>query len=96
MIAISTCPGISSHVGSSRGKQDGTGAVLAHIKDLSVSHASEKGKLNNAAYTTDAQVFHTDIGDLIALLALESAAEGGVSRFGYFLPPAVSMTDILV
>ncbi|TFK72234.1 Clavaminate synthase-like protein [Pluteus cervinus] len=72
--------GISSHVGSARGKQDGTGAVLAHIKDLTVSHAHEKGGIGNAAYTTDRQVFHTDVGDLIALIALETAAEGGVSR----------------
>lgn len=72
--------GISSHVGSARGKQDGTGAVLAHIKDLRVSHAHEKGGIGNAAYTTDKQVFHTDVGDLIALLAIQSAAQGGVSR----------------
>ncbi|KAG5642401.1 hypothetical protein DXG03_002833 [Asterophora parasitica] len=72
--------GISSHVGSARGKQDGTGAVLSHIKDLSVSHAHEKGGIGNSAYTTDKQVFHTDVGDLIALMALQSAAEGGTSR----------------
>ncbi|KAJ3797746.1 hypothetical protein GGU11DRAFT_756479 [Lentinula aff. detonsa] len=72
--------GISSHVGSARGKQDGTGAVLAHIKDLTLSHAHEKGGIGNAAYTTDKQVFHTDVGDLIALIALATAAEGGVSR----------------
>lgn len=72
--------GISTHVGSARGKQDGTGAVLAHIKDLSVSHASEKGGIGNSAYTTDKQVFHTDVGDLIALMALEIAQEGGTSR----------------
>jgi hypothetical protein len=72
--------GISSHVGSARGKQDGTGAVLAHIKDLTISHASEKGGIGNSAYTTDKQVFHTDVGDLIALMALEVAEEGGTSR----------------
>lgn len=72
--------GVSSHVGSARGKQDGTGAVLSHIKDLRVSHAHEKGGIGNAAYTTDKQVFHTDVGDLIALMALQSAAEGGTSR----------------
>ncbi|KAF9466244.1 hypothetical protein BDZ94DRAFT_1280914 [Collybia nuda] len=71
--------GVSSHVGSARGRQDGSGAVLAHIKDLRASHAHE-GKMGNSAYTTDKQVFHTDVGDLIALLALQSAAEGGVSR----------------
>ncbi|KAK0434047.1 uncharacterized protein EV420DRAFT_1282790 [Desarmillaria tabescens] len=72
--------GISSHVGSARGKQDSTGSVLAHIKDLTVSHAHEQGGIGNSAYTTDKQVFHTDVGDLIALLAIQSAAEGGVSR----------------
>ncbi|KAJ7460899.1 hypothetical protein B0H11DRAFT_1736327 [Mycena galericulata] len=72
--------GISSHVGSGRGRQDGTNAVLAHIKDLRVSHAHEKGADGNAAYTTDKQVFHTDIGDLIALLGIQTSAQGGVSR----------------
>lgn len=72
--------GVSSHVGSARGKQDATGAVLAHIKDLTVSHACEQGGIGNSAYTTDKQVFHTDVGDLIALFALDNAEEGGVSR----------------
>ncbi|KAI0308629.1 hypothetical protein OF83DRAFT_1180571 [Amylostereum chailletii] len=74
--------GIASHVGSARGKQDGQGSVLAHIKDLTLSHGGGKdGKpFGNAAYTTDAQVFHTDVGDLIALFALATAAEGGTSR----------------
>lgn len=76
----SLLPGISSHVGSARGKQDGTGAVLAHIKDLTVSHAHERGGIGNATYTTDKQVFHTDVGDLIALMSLEIAEEGGTSR----------------
>ena len=54
--------------------------MLAHIKDLTVSHAHEKGGIGNSAYTTDKQVFHTDVGDLIALMALEVAEEGGTSR----------------
>ena len=72
--------GVSSYVGSARGGQDATGAVLAHIKDLTVSHAHEKGGIGNSAYTTDKQVFHTDVGDLIALFALDNGAEGGTSR----------------
>ena len=63
-----------------RGKQDGTGAVLAHIEDLTISHAHEKGGIGNSAYTTDKQVFHTDVGNLIALMALEIAQDGGTSR----------------
>ncbi|KAK7035824.1 Clavaminate synthase-like protein [Favolaschia claudopus] len=72
--------GLSSHVGSGRGRQDATNAVLAHIKDLRATHAHEKGGIGNAAYTTDKQVFHTDIGDLIALLSIQTSAHGGVSR----------------
>lgn len=79
-VGLCSLSGLSSHVGSARGKQDSTGAVLAHIKDLTVSHAHEQGGIGNSAYTTDKQVFHTDVGDLIALLAVQSAAEGGVSR----------------
>lgn len=44
-----------------------------------MSHAHEQG-VGNSAYTTDKQVFHSDIGDLIALMALQSAAEGGTSK----------------
>ncbi|KAF8424962.1 hypothetical protein EV426DRAFT_75425 [Tirmania nivea] len=72
--------GLSSHVGSARGRQDPTGAMLAHIKDLTASHAREQGGIGNSAYTTDKQVFHTDVGDLIALLAVQTAAQGGMSR----------------
>ncbi|XP_006458549.1 hypothetical protein AGABI2DRAFT_190826 [Agaricus bisporus var. bisporus H97] len=72
--------GISAYVGSARGKQDVTGAVIAHIKDLSMSHAHEKGHKGNTAYTTDKQVFHTDVGDLIALICLSTSEEGGTSR----------------
>ena len=32
------------------------------------------------AYTTDKQVYHTDSGDVVSLLALSTAAEGGTSR----------------
>jgi hypothetical protein len=71
--------GISSHIGSARGRQDPTGAVLAHIKDLRNSHGNG-GTIGNSAYTTDKQVFHTDVGDLIALMALGTAAQGGISR----------------
>lgn len=78
-IVIIYC-GISSFIGSARGRQDVTGAVIAHIKDLSVSHAHEKGHKGNTAYTTDKQVFHTDVGDLIALICLSTSEEGGTSR----------------
>ena len=59
--------------------QDQNGGVLAHIiKDLSQTHLAKS--IGAAAYTTDRQVFHTDTGDIVSLFALETAAEGGVSK----------------
>ncbi|KAG6863797.1 hypothetical protein C0991_003163, partial [Blastosporella zonata] len=70
--------GVSSWIAPSRGLQDKNGGVLSHIKDLTTTHA---GSIGGPAYTTDKQVFHTDQGsDIVSLFALETAAEGGVSR----------------
>ena len=67
--------GVSSYVGSMRGWQDKTGAVLAHVTDLSRNHA-----VGTPAYTNERQVFHTDNGDIVSLLALEVADDGGQSK----------------
>ena len=74
--------GLSSHVASIRGSQDNQYAgkpaevVLAHIKDLS----SGDEQIGAPASTADKQVYHTDSGDIVSLLALSTAAEGGTSR----------------
>ncbi|KAE9963103.1 hypothetical protein BLS_009689 [Venturia inaequalis] len=76
--------GVSSHIAPIRGRQDSkfngkpADVVLAHIKDL--SNTTEKGNIGAPAYTTDKQVFHTDAGDIISLLCLNPAAEGGQSK----------------
>lgn len=44
--------GVSSYVGSLRGCQDNTGAVLAHVTDLSRNHA-----VGTLAYTSERQIF---------------------------------------
>ncbi|KAG6829271.1 hypothetical protein H0H92_005091 [Tricholoma furcatifolium] len=70
--------GVSSYVAPTRGLQDKNGGVLSHIKDLT---KTQSGLIGGPAYTTDKQVFHTDQGsDVVSLLALQTAAEGGVSR----------------
>ncbi|RYP61180.1 hypothetical protein DL769_007819 [Monosporascus sp. CRB-8-3] len=75
--------GISSHIAPIRGRQDNqyqgrpADVVLAHIKDL--SSVVDTSKISAPAYTTEKQVFHTDIGDVIALFALGEAASGGQS-----------------
>lgn len=70
--------GISAYVGDVRGRQDLSGMVLNHIKDLRETHSDQV--IGAPAYTTDKQVFHTDPGDIVSLFALEEAAEGGTSR----------------
>ncbi|KAL5340173.1 hypothetical protein BJX70DRAFT_407485 [Aspergillus crustosus] len=75
--------GITSHIAPIRGRQDTTyqgepaDVVLAHIKDL--SRKVDVNTIKAPAYTTEKQVFHTDAGDVITLLALEEAEEGGQS-----------------
>jgi hypothetical protein len=76
--------GVSSHIGSLRGRQqdqrqaDGTSVMLAHIKDLTRTDQAEH--IGGPGSTADKQVFHTDAGDIISLLCLQTAAEGGESQ----------------
>jgi hypothetical protein len=82
--------GISSHIGSVRGRQDAyfegkrADVVVGHIRDvrsgLGKGRDSTKLKIGSPAYTSDKQVFHTDSGDIVSLFALSTAAEGGASR----------------
>jgi len=67
--------GISSYIANLRGLSDRSGAVLVHITDLAA-----KGKVGTPAYTSDKQVFHTDNGDIVSLLALGVAENGGSSK----------------
>ncbi|KAH8825796.1 hypothetical protein DL96DRAFT_1734955 [Flagelloscypha sp. PMI_526] len=69
---------ISSSIGNLRAIQNPSFSVLAHIQDLREAHSASA--IPSPAYTTDKHVFYTDIGDIISLLALETAAEGGNSR----------------
>lgn len=76
--------GVSSHVAPLRGRQDSrfegkpADVVLNHIKDLSTT--ADKDRIGAPAYTTEKQVFHTDAGDIVSLLALGTSAEGGQSK----------------
>lgn len=80
---IAIYAGLASHVAPVRGRQDThhdgkpADVVLAHIKDL--TGRVDAGSIGAPAYTTEKQVFHTDIGDVIALFALGTAEEGGES-----------------
>lgn len=75
--------GVSSYIGSIRGRQqdtrlsNGTSPVISHIKDI--TSTTDKGKIGAPSNTPDKQVFHTDAGDIVSLLCLQAAAEGGES-----------------
>ncbi|KAJ5729000.1 uncharacterized protein N7483_003508 [Penicillium malachiteum] len=75
--------GVSSHIGSIRGRQqdtrlqNGTSPMISHIKDI--TKLVEKGKIGAPSNTSHKQVFHTDAGDIISLLCLSPAAEAGES-----------------
>ncbi|KAL3493899.1 hypothetical protein BJX62DRAFT_248704 [Aspergillus germanicus] len=81
---ITIYAGLASHIAPIRGRQDTkthTGepadVVLAHITDLSTT--IDPNAIGAPAYTTEKQVFHTDIGDIVALFALGEAESGGQS-----------------
>ncbi|TVY73503.1 Taurine hydroxylase-like protein SAT17 [Lachnellula suecica] len=77
--------GVSSYIGSVRGRQDNKvvdgvkqSSMLNHIKDLSQTSVAKN--IGAPAYTTDKQVFHTDAGDIVSLFSLNTAAQGGESK----------------
>ncbi|KAH7072658.1 hypothetical protein BKA63DRAFT_48091 [Paraphoma chrysanthemicola] len=76
--------GLASHIAPVRGRQDSqyegrpADVALNHIKDLTATY--DASQIGAPAYTADKQVFHTDSGDIIALLCLEEAAQGGQSK----------------
>ncbi|KAJ5957018.1 hypothetical protein N7501_011297 [Penicillium viridicatum] len=75
--------GVSSHIGNIRGRQqyarlaNGTSPVISHIKDL--TSTTQRELIGAPSNTPDKQVFHTDAGDIVSLLCLNRAAEGGES-----------------
>ena len=67
--------GIGAHLGSAR-SQNAQGHVLGHVRDLGADPADP----NSRIYQTNArQSFHTDSADVVGLLCLRDAKEGGRS-----------------
>lgn len=67
--------GIGAHVGSAR-SQNAQGHILGHVRDI----GADPNDPNSRIYqTSDRQTFHTDSADLVALLCLKKAKEGGRS-----------------
>ncbi|MCH9672877.1 MAG: TauD/TfdA family dioxygenase [Gammaproteobacteria bacterium] len=67
--------GIGTHLGLAV-SQNGKGHVLGHVTNLGLNYED----LNTRGYQTAARLpFHTDYADLVGLLCLHGAAEGGKS-----------------
>ncbi|OCL15203.1 Clavaminate synthase-like protein [Glonium stellatum] len=69
--------GLSSYIGDRRGFQSRfTKEVMIHIKDTGKTLTPNP----MASYTNQAQPFHSDLGDILGLYALEVSETGGTSH----------------
>ncbi|KZY31390.1 taurine catabolism dioxygenase TauD [Roseovarius sp. HI0049] len=67
--------GIGAHIGSAR-SQNAQGHILGHVRDI----GADANDPNSRIYQTSArQTFHTDSADVVGLLCLKKAKEGGRS-----------------
>lgn len=67
--------GIGAHIGSAR-SQNAQGHILGHVRD----NGADANDPNSRIYQTSArQTFHTDSADVVGLLCLKKAKEGGRS-----------------
>ena len=67
--------GVGAHLGSAR-SQNAAGHILGHVRDV----GADPSDVNTRIYQTSArQTFHTDSADVVGLLCLQDAQEGGDS-----------------
>lgn len=67
--------GVGAHLGSAR-SQNAAGHILGHVRDLGASSADPNTRIYQ---TAERQSFHTDSADVVGLLCLRDAKEGGRS-----------------
>lgn len=67
--------GVGTHLGSAR-SQNAAGHILGHVRDT----GADAKNVNTRIYqTAERQTFHTDSADVVGLLCLQDAMEGGDS-----------------
>lgn len=67
--------GIGAHIGSAR-SQNADGHILGHVRDI----GADANDPNSRIYqTNERQTFHTDSADVVGLLCIREAKEGGKS-----------------
>jgi len=67
--------GIGAHLGSAR-SQNAAGHILGHVRDTGASSQNPNTRIYQ---TAERQTFHTDSADVVGLLCLRDAKEGGLS-----------------
>lgn len=67
--------GIGAHLGSAR-SQNAQGHILGHVRDTGASSSDPNTRIYQ---TSERQGFHTDSADVVGLLCLNEAREGGQS-----------------
>jgi Taurine catabolism dioxygenase TauD, TfdA family len=67
--------GIGAHLGSAR-SQNAAGHILGHVRDLGASSTDPNTRIYQ---TAERQTFHTDSADVVGLLCIREAKEGGQS-----------------
>lgn len=67
--------GVGAHLGSAR-SQNAQGHILGHVRDTGASAGDPKTRIYQ---TSERQTFHTDSADVVGLLCLRDARQGGES-----------------
>ena len=67
--------GIGSHLGSAR-SQNAAGHILGHVRDTGAKSSNPTARIYQ---TAERQTFHTDSADVVGLLCIREAKEGGKS-----------------
>jgi len=74
-IAATIFCGVGAHVGSAR-SQNAMGHILGHVRDTGADANNPDTRIYQ---TAERQTFHTDSSDVVGLLCIREAMEGGVS-----------------
>ena len=74
-IAATIFCGIGAHLGNAR-SQNAMGHILGHVRDIGASAEDTNTRIYQ---TSERQTFHTDSADVVGLMCLRTAQEGGKS-----------------
>lgn len=71
--------GVGAHLGSAR-SQNAAGHILGHVRDIGADARDPNTRIYQ---TSERQTFHTDSSDVVGLLCIREAMEGGESSCQY-------------